>query len=192
MIGENYRRGVDFGHGADDLEESAQHILLVELLRQYIEQAYETDPESAVHRVVPYYEFQEGEAPAAAFMGETDAVEGDIDEVDRRRLDVAGLDPDGEIMVVGEAERLNNDSYEAIPADYDKMAACDPKEAIWVTLTREAAHDVLSMLNDPTDGETRVEKTYSENTPARDFNLDAPGATAIYPVRYLRRLLEEL
>lgn len=61
-----------------------------------------------------------------------------------------------------------------------------------MTLTREAAHDVLSTLNDPTDGETRVEKTYSENTPAREFNLDAPGATAIYPVRYLRRLLEEL
>jgi hypothetical protein len=68
------------------------------------------------------------------FVGDTNAVERDTDAVDRRRLDVAGLDSDGDIVVVGEAEWLNNDSYEAIPVCYDKMAACDPEETIWKSL----------------------------------------------------------
>ncbi|AQL44490.1 hypothetical protein BV210_05870 [Halorientalis sp. IM1011] len=190
VIGESYSRGVEFGHGAGDLEESAQHVLLVELLRRYLVDAFEDDPESAVEQVVPYYELQEGEAPAASFMGDDDDAS-EVESVERRRLDVAGLDADGNVVVVGEAERLNNDSHEAIPADYDKMAACDPEEAIWATLTRKDAHEVLETLNDPADGDPRAEKTYSKNTPARDIKIDTPGATEIYPVSYLRRLLEE-
>ncbi|WP_139203456.1 ATP-binding protein [Halorientalis persicus] len=190
VIGESYSRGVEFGHGAGDLEESAQHVLLVELLRRYFVDEFAEDSASAVEQVVPYYELQEGEAPAASFMGDGEDT-AEVESVERRRLDVAGLDADGEVVVVGEAERLNNDSHEAIPADYDKMAACEPEEAIWATLTRTDAHEVLETLNDPADGEPRVEKTYSKNTPARDIRIDTPGATEIYPISYLRRLLGE-
>ena len=190
VIGESYSRGVEFGHGAGDLEESAQHVLLVELLRRYFVDAFAEDPASAVEQVVPYYELQDGDAPAAAFMGDSEDT-AEVESVERRRLDVAGLDADGDVVVVGEAERLNHDSHEAIPADYDKMAACEPKEAIWATLTRKDAHEVLETLNDPADEEPRVEKTYSKNTPARDIRIDTPGATEIYPISYLRRLLKE-
>ncbi|MFD1586238.1 hypothetical protein ACFR9U_04540 [Halorientalis brevis] len=182
VIGESYRRGVNYGHGVGDLEESAQHVHMVEVLDRYIRQTFRDDPDSPVVQVQPYYELAEG-VSAAAFMGGDDAAEGG--ESGRRRLDVAGLDADGNVVVTGEAERLNHDSHEAIPADYDKMAACEPEAAIWVTLNRDAAHDVLAALNDPPDDEPRVTKEYSRNTAPREFKLDADGATDILTVRHL-------
>ncbi len=167
-IGESYRQGVDYGHGAGDLEESSQHVFAVEVARRYLERAYVEDLESAVTEVVAYY---------------------DIDE--QRRLDIAGLDAEGEIRVAVEAERINHDVLRAVPEDYDKIADCEVEEAIWVVMTRTGGHRVLQALNDPTDGEPRVEKTYSQNTPPQQFRIDTPGLTAICPVEYVRDTLLE-
>jgi hypothetical protein len=166
VIGEHYREGVDYGHGQGDLEESSQHVFAVEIGRRHLQAAYVDDPASPVVEVVPYY---------------------DLDG--NHRLDIAGLDADGEIRVAVEAERVNNDIHEAVPADFDKIAGCDVDEAIWIVMTRQGGHDVVQALHDPPDGTARVEKTYSENTPPRQFNIDTPGLTTVIPVEYLRKEL---
>ncbi|GGL34310.1 hypothetical protein GCM10009037_17400 [Halarchaeum grantii] len=162
-IGESYREGVDYGHGQGDLEESSEHVLGVEVARQYLEREYATNPDSTVTTVVPYY---------------------DLDE--NRRLDLTGLDAAGDIVVTVEVERINHDVRRAVPDDYDKMAACNPEEAIWVVMTQSAGHDVLHALNDPLEGPVRVEKTYAPTTPPQQFRIDTPGLTAIYPAEWLR------
>ncbi|WP_458207700.1 hypothetical protein [Haladaptatus sp. NG-SE-30] len=167
VIGESYRQDVDYGHGRGDLEESTEHVFAVEVLRQYLDHEYVQNAKSAVVDVVPYYE---------------------IDE--QRRLDVAGLDADGEIVVAGEVERVNHDIRRAVPEDFDKMADSDVEEAIWVVPKQAAGHKVLAALNDPLEGTPRVEKTYAETTPPQQFRIDTPGMTAIYPVGWLRDRLD--
>lgn len=194
-IGEHYRRGIDYGHGQGDLEESSEHVLAVEVGCRYLEAEYVADPDSDVVEVVPYYEPTAEETatvPAAAAMGTTsDGIESAVTESEQRRLDIAGLDEQGEVVVAVEAERINNDVHRAVPDDYDKMAACDVAEAIWIVLTQSAGHEVLRALNDPPEGEPRVEKTYAETTPPQQFRLDTPGCTAIYPASWLQGQLEE-
>ncbi|WP_226022849.1 ATP-binding protein [Halomicrobium salinisoli] len=185
-IGESYRRGVDYGHGQGDLEESSEHVFGVELGIQLLEEQYKANPESPVETISPYHELQEGALPAAAFMGDGSDVEAATEGYDRRRLDVAGLDGDGDVVVTVEVERVNNDIHRAVPDDYDKMAACDPDEAIWIVMSRKDGHEILSALNDPPEGEPRVEKTYSQNTPPQQFRIDTPGLTSIYPAEYVR------
>lgn len=163
VIGEHYRQGVDYGHGQGDLEESSQHVFAVEVGRRWLEQEYVDDPDSPVVEVVPYY---------------------DLDG--NHRLDIAGVDADDEIRVAVEAERVNHDLREAVPADYDKIAACGVDEAIWIVMTQSAGHDVLAALNDPPDGEPRVDKSYAATTPPQQFRIDTPGLTAMYPVEWLR------
>ncbi|QSG05114.1 type IV secretory system conjugative DNA transfer family protein [Halapricum desulfuricans] len=194
VIGEGYRQGVDFGHGQGDLDESSLHVLAVEVGRQYLEAHYVNDPESAVTEVVPYYEL-DGEdtttAPASLAMGhDSDAIDDATDVYNNRRLDVAGLDAEGSVVVAIEAERINHDASEAIPADFDKMAACNPEDAIWIVTKQADGHAVLAALNDPPDGIARVEKTYAETTPPQQFRIDTPGLTAIYPVDWLRDRIE--
>ena len=191
-IGESYRLGVDYGHGVGDLEESSQHVLAVEVARQYLEREYAQNPDSPVTTVHPYYEVSEGILSAAAFMGDADDAKEALSEYEHHRLDCVGLDVDGEIIVTVEAERVNHDIKRAVPEDFDKMAACEPEEVIWIVMSRQAGHDVLAALNDPPEGEPRVEKNYSQNTPPQQFRIDTPGLTAIYPVEYVRdTLLEE-
>ena len=185
-IGESYRRGVDYGHECGDLEESSEHVLAVEAARLYLEHEYAADTESTVTQVIPYYEIQDGSLPAATFMGtDEDAVEEVSESYSLHRLDLVGLDAEGEIRITLEAERVNNDHRRAVPADFDKMAACDPDEAIWVAMSHDAAHEVLAALNDPLEGEPRVEKTYSESTPASSFTIDEPGFSDIITVNQL-------
>ncbi|WP_276247583.1 ATP-binding protein [Haladaptatus sp. YSMS36] len=188
-IGESYREGVDYGHGKGDLEESSQHIFGVEVLRQYLESAYVENPESAVVDVVPYYEIREGSVSAAEFMGSS--VSAPTEEFQLHRLDCVGLDANENVVVTGEVERINNDYRRAIPEDYDKMAACEPDEAIWVVMTQSAGHKVLGVLNDPPEGTPRVEKTYAKTTPPQHFNIDSPGLTAVYPAPWLRDRMQE-
>jgi hypothetical protein len=168
-IGEAYREGVDYGDGAGDLDETSQHVLLVEAGTRLLERTYLDDPESDVVEVKPYHEIR---------------VDGQT-----RRLDCAGLDEDGDVVVAVEAERINHDTREAVPADFDKMAACDPDRAIWIALSRSKAHEVIEALAEPADGEPRVEETYSHNTPARDLSIDTPGLTDIYSVKHVRGTL---
>ncbi|MFB6362077.1 MAG: hypothetical protein ABEH59_12255 [Halobacteriales archaeon] len=167
VLGEAYREGVDYGHGRGDLEESAEHVLAVEVLRRWIVQEYQEDPESDVFEVLPYY---------------------DIDE--RRRLDVAGVAADGTILVAGEAERINNDALHAVPADYDKLADCEPEEAIWVVMSRQGGHQVIDRLHDPPDDDPRVAKSYQSTTPLDRVSIEAPGLTEIATVANLRKDLE--
>jgi len=187
VIGESYRRGVDYGHGKGDLEESSEHIAAVEIARQYLVTEYLEDPDSPVVEVTPYYDLDEVSAPASAFMTPGSEESEKVSEAyDQRRLDIAALDDAGEVVVAVEAERVNNDVKRAVPDDFDKMAECDPEEAIWVVMTQSAGHDVLAALNDPPEGEPRVEKTYASTTPPQQFSIDTPGLTAMYPAGWLR------
>jgi len=191
VIGESYRRGVDYGHGKGDLEESSQHVLAVEVGRRYLVRESVEDPDSPVEEVVPYYDLTRDETlSAAAFMGTAEEAADAVDDYEQRRLDVAGLDGDGEIVVALEAERVNHDYREAVPADFDKIAACDVEEAIWVVMSRTAGHTILGILNDPPDGDPRVEKTYAETTPPQQFRIDTPGLTQIYTIGTLLERLD--
>ncbi|WP_276259024.1 ATP-binding protein [Haloglomus litoreum] len=153
-IGERHREGIAHGDGEGDLAESSLHAMMVACGARYIEQEYAADPDSPVVEAVRYHPVGDG-----------------------RRLDAAGLDADGEVVVALEAERLNHNPRRNVPADFDAMAACDPEAALWVTENREAAHEVLGALNDPLEGEPRVEKTYSENSPPRQWKIDTAGFT---------------
>ena len=66
------------------------------------------------------------------------------------------------------------------------MAAHDPEAAIWVVKNREGAHDVLEALNDPPEGEPRVEKEYSRNSPPKMWTIDTPGLTEVVTFQHLR------
>jgi len=66
------------------------------------------------------------------------------------------------------------------------MAREEPEAAIWIVENRDGGHDVLEALNDPGDGEPRVEKSYSRTTATRLFTIDAPGLTEIHTFSYLR------
>jgi len=192
VLGESYRLGVDYGHGQGDLKETSQHVLAVEVARQYLCEEYLDDPDSAVVEVTPYYDLDEVTLPASVFMGgDEDAVEEATDAYDQRRLDVAALDEDGQVIVAVEVERINNDIHRAVPDDFDKIADCGVDEAIWVVMKQRDGHKVLSALNDPVEGEPRVEKTYAETTPPQQFNIDTPGLTAVYPVEWLRDSFDE-
>jgi hypothetical protein len=170
VLGESYRQGLDFGDGKGDLEESAEHVLGVEVGKRFLEDVFVADPNSRATRVKAYHE---------------------IDE--QRRLDIAALDDTGAVVVAVEVERVNHDVRRAAPADFDKMADCDPEEAIWIVMSQREGHEVLEALNDPLEGEgkPRVEKTYASTTPPYQFRIDTPGLTAMYPVAWLRDRLED-
>ncbi len=157
-----HREGVAYGDGQGDLSESSLHVAMVELGRQYIEQAFVGDEESDAVEAVSYH------------------------EVDGNRLDAAGLDENGDVVVAVEAERSNHDTLRAVPDDFDKMAAHEPEAAIWVVKNRDGAHDALDALNDPPEGEVRVERTYSRSSPPQQFNIDTPGMTDVFTFQYLR------
>ena len=169
VIEEGRRQGLDYGDGKGDLTESSQHRMAVEVGRRLLDREYAADPDSRVQRAKPYHEID--------VDGET------------VRLDCAGLDVDGNVVVALEAERINNDAATAVPSDFDKMAACEPDETIWIVLSRSAGHRVLEALADPPDGDPRVEKEYSETSPLYRRQYDTPGLTQIYAVRYVRDTL---
>ena len=123
--------------------------------------------------------------------GNSEELAEDVSEYNRHRIDVVGLDEEGHIRITLEAERVNHDLRRAVPEDFDKMAACDPDEAIWVTMSHSEAHRVLGALNDPLEGEPRVEKTYADSTPASQFRIDTAGCTGMFTVEQVRDMVEE-
>ncbi|RLM89972.1 ATP-binding protein [Haloarcula sp. Atlit-7R] len=194
LLNESHRAGVDYGHGVGDLEETSEHRMQVEALARYLEHAYADDAESPVVEVSRYHEPGQSKLPhipAETAMGGADTPDTAADRTDQRRFDVVGLDADGEIVIVAEAERLNNDVAEAVVADFDKMAARDPAEAIWVVPSRSAATRVVEALNDPPEGPPRVEKTYSSGTPPKQYRIDEPGLSQILTFSTLRDRLPE-
>jgi DNA helicase HerA-like ATPase len=166
VIGESYRQGVDYGHGQGDLEESSEHVLGVEIGRRYLEGTYRNDPASEVAEVIPYYDLGDGQ-----------------------RLDLAGVDDEGNVVVAIEVERINHDIKRAVPEDFDKMAACNPDEAIWIVMSHTQGHEVLAALNDPLEGKVRVEKTYAKTSPVSSFMITEPGLTAMYTLEQVREAL---
>ena len=158
----SYREGIEHGEGAGDLGESTLHVVMVELGRRYVESAFVEREDSSATEAVSYY------------------------ETDKYRLDAAGLDENGRVVVAVEAERSNHDTLRAVPKDFDKMAAHDPGAAIWVVKNHEGAHDVLEALNDPPEGEPRVEKEYSRNSPPKMWTIDTPGLTEVVTFQHLR------
>jgi hypothetical protein len=186
ILQEAHSHGVAYGHGQGDLDETAQHVLGVEVAVRWLRQTYVNDPDSAVVTVHPYFDLREGRVDAAGFFGDDDDVADAADGFEHHRLDVVGLDDDGAVVVTVEVERINHDTRRAVPEDYDKMAACEPAEAIWLAMSNSKAHEVLAALNDPLEGEPRVEKTYAESTPVSSFRIDEPGCTDIYTLAQLR------
>ena len=164
VIGIGHREGIAYGDGTGDLSESSLHVAMVEVGARLCAQEF-VGPEAPGTRVERYYGVADG------------------------RLDVAVLDETDEIVVTLEAERINNDRSEAIPADFDKMAACDPQEAWWLVKTRGDGHQVLQALADPPDGEPRVSRTYSENMAPREYRLEAAGLTNVCTFEYARDTL---
>ena len=154
-IGVRHREGVAHGAGAGDLGESSLHVAMVETGTALLEAEYVADPDSPAARVEQYYEVPEG------------------------RLDAAAVDETGDVIAGLEAERMNNDLAQAVPDDYDKLAAQDPEAAIWIVKNREA-------LNTPPDGDTRVEKTYGEQTRPGLFTIDQPGLTDVQTFQSVR------
>lgn len=118
-----------------------------------------------------------------------DALEASRSAFDNRRLDVAGLEADDEVVVTVEAERVNNDLHTAAPKDYDTMAACEPEEAVWIAMSNDEAREILAALNDPPEGPVRVEKEYADTTKVADFSIDEPGCTEILTLHSLQRSL---
>jgi hypothetical protein len=57
-----------------------------------------------------------------------------------------------------------------------------PLDPATVETTLRRLHVVLAALNEPLDGEMRVEKTYAETSPVTSFKIDEPGLTAMYTV----------
>jgi hypothetical protein len=109
----------------------------------------------------------------------------------KRRLDIAGVDADGKVVVAVEVERLNHDYRRAVLEDFDKMAACDVAEAIWVVMTQADGHNLVDALYDPVEGDPRLGKTYAQTTPLPQFKFDEPGLTDIYSVEKLRESVDE-
>ncbi|MDZ5812654.1 hypothetical protein U4E84_15000 [Halorubrum sp. AD140] len=161
-IGVRHREGVAHGAGAGDLSESSLHVAMVEVGSQLLAQEFVADPTSPATTVERYYEVREG------------------------RLDAAAVDDTGDVVAALEAERINNDARQAIPDDYDKLAAEEPTAAIWIVKNREAAHEVIEALNTPPDGTPRVEKTYGERTRPAVFTIDQPGLTDVYTFQSVR------
>lgn len=157
-----HREGIAYGHERGDLGESTLHVMMVEVGKRYVEREFVEDTDSSVVRAKSYYEV------------------GDF------RFDAVGLDDDDEIVIALEAERSNHDTLEAVPADFDKMAEQNPKEALWIVKNREVAHEVLQALNDPAEGDPRVEKTYSEGVPPRKFSIETAGLTDVVTLQLLR------
>ena len=160
-IGVGHREGIAHGDGKGDLSESSLHVAMVEVGARLLEQEF-VGPDALGSEVRRYHEVEDG------------------------RLDAAVLDADGAVVATLEAERINNDRAEAIPSDFDTMAACDPIESWWIVKTRADGHAVLSALHDAPDGEARVETTYSENMAPREYKLDTPGLTEVLTFEYAR------
>ncbi|WP_436932487.1 ATP-binding protein [Halosimplex halobium] len=158
VIDAAHREGRAHGDGVGDLSESSLHVMMVESIARGFEAHFVDDPDHAGATVETYYPVEDG------------------------RLDVAVLDDAGDVLVTGEAERSNHDTLRAVPADYDKMAACDPDRAVWIVEGRSEGHEIIRALHNPGSGEPRVDRTYSESYALSRIDFDEPGFTDIYTI----------
>jgi len=150
------------GPGQGDVGEKTPHKVGVKLLELWLDSR-----DDVAHRSKPYYEYDEETV-----------------------FDVAGLDADGELVWVGEAELASNNKHAPVD-DYDKQSAVDAN-AVWAFNRRETAVEVLDYLSEA----DRIESSVSGRA-ARSFSdireavesFDAAGLTTI---RSFNKLDQEL
>jgi len=180
LLRKPHRKSVEWGHGSGDNTETLLHIVMVTALRRYVEQTYVTNPESPITQVTSYYELTASENDYGLDAG--------------TRFDLVGLDASGSIRLIGEAERVNNDRKTAAINDYDKIAAVNPDEALWVVPTSSKGHKaVLEPLSslDSGQGDPRIDG-YSESTRISTITgVSEPGMTGIHTLHELRKQLDE-
>lgn len=180
LIRQPHRKGVEWGNKQGDNTESLLHLVMVEALYRYVEQEYVQNPDSPISGIERYYELKES------------AGEYDLDG--ETRFDVVGLDANGRIGLIGEAERKNNDAAKAAVRDFDQIATINPDEALWVAPSKKTGHEaVLSPLADPPEdwGGPRV-STYSSGTRLSDITgINEPGLTKIFKLNDIRKQLPE-
>ncbi|WP_425499084.1 ATP-binding protein [Natronosalvus amylolyticus] len=139
------------GPGQGDIGEKTPHKVGVKLLELWLE------ARDDVEKVEPYYEYDEETV-----------------------FDVAGLDADGELVWVGEAELASNNKHAPVN-DYDKQSRVDAN-VVWAFNRRETAVEVLDHLAEA----DRIEYSVSGRA-ARSFSdireavesFDAAGLTTI-------------
>ncbi|WIV68914.1 ATP-binding protein [Natrialbaceae archaeon AArc-T1-2] len=139
------------GPGQGDIGEKTPHKVGVKLLELWLE------ARDDVEKVEPYYEYDEETV-----------------------FDVAGLDADGELVWVGEAELASNNKHAPVD-DYDKQSRVDAN-VVWAFNRRETAVEVLDHLAEA----DRIESSVSGRA-ARSFSdireavesFDAAGLTTI-------------
>ena len=143
-----------------DPTESVLHIKGIELAVQALETVCD-DPDSPIETVERYWVPPESEA----------------------RIDVVGLDADGQPRVCVEVERETHDLSTGVLEDADAMAACDPDASIWVVINRQLGHTVVGHLIDPALGRPRVDPDsvdqLSPTTALSKYDLNAPSCSAV-------------
>ena len=148
------------GPGQGDIGEKTPHKVGVKLLERWL------DSRDDVAQVKPYYEYDEETV-----------------------FDVAGLDADGELVWVGEAELPSNNKHAPVD-DYDKQSAVDAN-AVWAFNRRETAVEVLDCLAEADRIEHsvggRAARRFSDIREAVE-SLNAEGMTTI---RSFNKLDEE-
>ena len=143
-----------------DPAESVSHIKGIELAAQALETGCE-DPDLPIEEVKRYWVPPESEA----------------------RIDVVGLDADGQPRVCIEVERSTHDLSTGVLTDADAMAACDPDASIWVVVNRSLGHTVVDHLASPATGRPRIDldpaDLLSPSTALAKYDLSAPGCSAV-------------
>lgn len=143
-----------------DPRESVLHIKGVELAVQALETVC-ADPEVPIEQVERYWVPPDSEA----------------------RIDVVGLDADGQPRVCVEVERSTHDLSTGVLEDADAMAACDPDASIWVVTKRPLGHTIVDHLANPASGRPRVAldptDLLSPTTALAKYDLTAPGCSEV-------------
>lgn len=99
------------------------------------------------------------------------------------RIDVVGLDADGQPRICVEVERSTHDLSTGVLEDADAMAACDPDASIWVVTGRSLGHTVVDHLASPASGRPRIDldpaDVLSPTTALAKYDLNAPGCSEL-------------
>jgi len=139
-----------------DPNESVAHIKGVERIATALESLID-DPEIPIDRVVRYW------SPPAKGT----------------RLDVVGLDSNGNPEVCVEVERPTNDLKKGVLEDADAMAACDPTLSLWVVVNRQLGHQIVGHLASPQYGAPRISLDPADvaapTTPLDRYDLSSPA-----------------
>lgn len=56
---------------------------------------------------------------------------------------------------------------------------------VCIVKNRDSVHNILGVLNKPSEGEPCVEKTYSRSSPLQRFMIGMPGLLEIHTFVYL-------